>query len=60
MLFQFSDTSQEIRDRLWHPGDNSYPGDDADSPYGKTKVMAETILDDLCYDMFLLVVIHSV
>jgi len=26
----------------------------ADSPYGKTKVMAETIVDDLCHGMFLL------
>ena len=24
----------------------------ADSPYGKTKVMAETMLDDLCHGMF--------
>ena len=24
----------------------------ADSPYGKTKVMAETILEDLCYCTF--------
>ena len=36
----------------------------ADSPYGKTKVMAETILDDLCHGMFLLpvralVLIHA-